>query len=362
MTYAYHHRNLNVQICDEPIEYVRDFNFLGYTFESHMKAKPHVESIRRKCFNFMNILRDLCGVTWGSDPQNMLKLYFAVVRPKLEYMAPLIFIDGSKIQGKTSCAFWIPSLGIEAEFSLHPDCTIFSEEFLAILESLQFVRGCDKEKYLIISDSISVLQAIEGFVHNRTHPYIIKIRNELDILRQLDYKINFLWVPSHSDIDGNTYVDSFAVEHADTGEYPPIPHVDLWPLDKRRVITEWQIKWDSSVYGRHLYSLSPTVNTIPWFRNRKLSRNVITMICRIRFTHIRIRQHLYKVNIVNSDLCECGVTFACRRIDQRQRNIFIRYLHHMGIQTLKIREILDKDNDRVYRALNKFYKQNDILI
>lgn len=99
----------------------------------------------------------------------------------------------------------------------------------------------------------------------------IKIRNKLNILRQLDYRIHFLCVPGNSDTDGNTYFNSVAVEHVDAGEYPLILHVDLWSLDNRRVVAEWQSKWDSSVHGRHLSYLLPTVNTIPWFKNRKLS-------------------------------------------------------------------------------------------
>ena len=39
----------------------------------------------------------LCGVSWGSDPQNLLKLYTGAVRPKLKYMSRIV-LDCTKPQ------------------------------------------------------------------------------------------------------------------------------------------------------------------------------------------------------------------------------------------------------------------------
>lgn len=66
----------NLQIENENIQYVSSFNFLGFTFQNNLKLKLHVEHVIKKCFGFINILRSLCGVSWGSDTKSLILLYF----------------------------------------------------------------------------------------------------------------------------------------------------------------------------------------------------------------------------------------------------------------------------------------------
>lgn len=46
-----------------------------------------------------------------------------------------IFTDGSKTPDKTSCALWMPSLDIEASFTLNKNCSILSAEAHTFLEA-----------------------------------------------------------------------------------------------------------------------------------------------------------------------------------------------------------------------------------
>ena len=79
-----------LKICNNDINYVNSFNFLGFFFQSNLKLNIHVEGIVKKCSGFINVLRSLCGVSWGSDTRCLLLLFLGVIRPKIEYMAPLL--------------------------------------------------------------------------------------------------------------------------------------------------------------------------------------------------------------------------------------------------------------------------------
>ncbi|XP_075156908.1 uncharacterized protein LOC142230161 [Haematobia irritans] len=74
----------SIIIEDTPLEYVQTFKFLGYTFDPNLSIRQHDKEIQGSCAKILNILRALCGVSWGADPQNLLILYKGVIRPKIE--------------------------------------------------------------------------------------------------------------------------------------------------------------------------------------------------------------------------------------------------------------------------------------
>ena len=69
------------------IEYVRDFSFLGVTFQSNLSFNKHITKtvVRSKKLN--NILKCIAGVWWGSDPRTILLIYKGMIRPVLDYLS-----------------------------------------------------------------------------------------------------------------------------------------------------------------------------------------------------------------------------------------------------------------------------------
>ncbi|GFV93603.1 reverse transcriptase domain-containing protein [Trichonephila clavipes] len=61
--------------------------------------KLSVENIAQKALKKLNILRKFGGSTWGSKPKTLLNTYTALIRPTLEYAAPV----------------WTPSASTSAE-------------------------------------------------------------------------------------------------------------------------------------------------------------------------------------------------------------------------------------------------------
>ncbi|HBK81992.1 MAG TPA: hypothetical protein DDZ41_00075, partial [Flavobacterium sp.] len=71
----------------DDIEFVRDFSFLGVTFQNNLSFNNHITKtiIRAKKLN--NILKCIAGVWWGSDPRTITLIYKGMIRPVLDYLS-----------------------------------------------------------------------------------------------------------------------------------------------------------------------------------------------------------------------------------------------------------------------------------
>ena len=507
-----------LKINGERLQFVECFNFLGFVFHNRLNLRFHVDKVVRNCFQFVNILRSLCGVTWGSDPLCLLQLYIGLIRPKLEYMAPLlldcnntdllklqriqwkcirislgvmmsshtlameqianvlpiperyemlseniinkiisnlehparpflaelachanaskfvkkyalklqtnclvpvslhdmfklplsalfsktvvkflpvkkkvdsaeqilnifknyvnkwhgyskIYTDGSKTITNVGCGIWFPDIDIEAYFGLHPDSSIFTAEAKAILEALELIKLQNTKKFLIISDSKSVLTAISCYANSKTHPLIYKIKMILNSLKNADFYIHFLWVPSHIGIDGNEYVDKVASTHTHSVYRQELFVTDQRSIEKVKSYSQWQNRWNDSVKGRFLYNIAPNTNKTPWFKNIILPRPIISMINRLKINHTRCKDHIFKINIIDSNLCPCGeiqttnhLLFCCANIARDLRKNLIDIMVNEGISNFEISYILKLDNATVYKAIHAFFTKAKVDI
>lgn len=507
---------------NEPVDFVDSFVFLGFTFQKHLSLKPHIDAVRKSCLQFLNVLRSLCGVSWGSDPQCLIRLYIGIIRPKLEYIAPLllscpnsqfirleriqwsalrtalgammsshtlgleqianvmplrerinflaekyinkllsnndnparevtidlsrsnmfthpftrmitsklnryefisvprhpmflvsleallfrpvirfldvrkssctqreviskfndqvngrwrdferVYTDGSKSGGFVGSGVWYPGLSLEAYFPLNGNCSIFAAEALAIVEALELTLLQDYAKVLIVSDSKSVLQALNSHPNSRSHPYIFRIRDILLRCRNRNILVHLLWVPSHMGLDGNDMADGVASNHSPDidREIIPIFGREIDSFDRGRYNSIWQNRWDNSEFGRHLYSFAPRVNIPPWFRGRSLSRPLIVFINRLKINHTRCKDHMFRIDIGANDLCSCGESqttdhlfFHCVNVDQRLRSDLRAKLSRSGISTLSVRNIIELDNPVIFKELFEFSLRAKLVI
>ena len=477
-----------------------------------MQYSTHVSKIQKNCFHYINVLRSLCGVSWGSDPTCLLRLYVGLIRPKLEYMAPIlldcnindmkilnriqwkalrtalgamisthtlsleqaaniiplperfdfiansvinkicannrhparpfleklatltnklkfvnmfakktndhnyisfsihplftipyevlanrpivkflpvnksvdspstmlnkynksinswknytkIFTDGSKTLDTVGCGFWVPNIDVEAYFPLNKHSSIFTAEALGILEALEFAKIQETRKFLIVSDSKSVLMAIANFVNSNSHPYIFKIKSLLYTLKINSFSIHLLWVPSHVGIEGNDYADMVASSGCpEAGSNDMVIHKDIKALDRSEALQSWQSRWDSSEFGRHFYDIEKYVNKDPWFKNLNLPRKLICMINRLKFNHTRCKDHVYKINIVPNNICSCSevqtanhLLFACSNISRSLRTKLVDDLSKAGITTFELQSLLKLNNVKIYQYIYDFF-------
>ena len=87
--------------------------------------------------------------------------------------------------------------------------TVFTPEVMALKLAAKIVRKnlvCDK--YLVCSDSLSVLQEIENVMTN--DHLVHRVQLEFHDLITGGFDVSFAWVPSHVGVEGNERADAKA--------------------------------------------------------------------------------------------------------------------------------------------------------
>ena len=74
---------------DLAIEQVSSLKYLGFTFDSKLTYKQQITDTCSKCIKFMNLMRFLCGTSWGSNVKSMLIFYKATIRALTDFNFPM---------------------------------------------------------------------------------------------------------------------------------------------------------------------------------------------------------------------------------------------------------------------------------
>lgn len=167
-------------------------------------------------------------------------------------------------------------------FTLLPHSSSYTAELYALLQGLFFIQENNLVHCLIITDSLSSLQAI---VSPNPSPLALLLIDTLDDLSHHD--IHFLWVPSHMGVaDGNDRADA-AAQKATMLPHVPAPistSNDVRTLLTNSVSCQWQTSW-TAVTGNKLRSIKPTLG--PWASSNRPSRREEVVLARMRLGHTR---------------------------------------------------------------------------
>ncbi|KAL4154579.1 hypothetical protein QTP88_000436 [Uroleucon formosanum] len=136
---------------------------------------------------------------------------------------------------------------------------IYEIEYQALLLPAQVLL------FLIASVSMSCLQPLNSFSLNyHPSPLIIRIKSILFSLGQLDFNMQFLWVPSHVGFRGNEYANSLAKSSSNfiSPSFSPIPWSDFTPLLRHHIFNLWSAYWQLVFLTNSLFVLPPTVSAL----------------------------------------------------------------------------------------------------
>ena len=117
-----------------------------------------------------------------------------------------IYTDGSKVETKVASAYVCP-YGTRG-YRLRDGCSIFTAEVEAIDKALNYVKVSSVERFVIFSDSMSVLQVIES--QESKNPLVNRVLQTCQKIISNGKFITFCWIPSHRDIRGNEDADRAA--------------------------------------------------------------------------------------------------------------------------------------------------------
>ncbi|KOC62691.1 hypothetical protein WH47_05250, partial [Habropoda laboriosa] len=138
----------------------------------------------------------------------------------------------------TGCAVCTPERDLQ--FRLPEAFTVFSSEAFAILQALKYIEQKTHNKFIIFSDSKSVVTALQNLETRNT---IIRNIIELNaILNCGEKEILYSWIPSHANIEGNEKADSAAkLVSTSTSESNDVPilYQDLQNYLTKAAIESW---------------------------------------------------------------------------------------------------------------------------
>ena len=168
-----------------------------------------------------------------------------------------IYTDGSKVETKVASAYVCP-YGIR-DYRLRDGCSIFTAEVEAINKALTYVKVSLRKGFVIFSDSMSVLQAIES--QESKSPLVNRVLQTCQEILFNGKFITFCWIPSHKDITGNEHADHAAKDAL--SKAPPshfeVPCTDVIMKIQLFVSSLWQERWDKEV-GNKLHAIMPQID------------------------------------------------------------------------------------------------------
>lgn len=231
----------------------------------------------------------------------------------------LIYCDGSKQENRTSFGIYhengnLRSCQQKVRISGN-NISIFVAEAMAILTALRHVRDNhdDKKKICIITDSLSVLQALKKKKNDHKRHFVIgKILDLTEELSENSIEISFLWVPSHCGIEGNEIADKLAqdgIEAPDRTQTITLHSSELPATQMVARLEKWQQCWNESDKGRLCYSILTNVKMSAWFKETNWNRQEIVFWNRVIANHTRSKDSLNRNGILNTAICECGQNY-----------------------------------------------------
>lgn len=278
----------------------------------------------------------------------------------------IYFTDGSFCEN--IAGFGVYNINLAHFFKLQSPCSIFIAELIALYFSCSLISECDPNLYIICSDSLSCLNALNSMHLNfKTHIIFLDLKNILYDLFCRGFLIKFVWVPAHCNIYGNEQADSLAKLGVHSGIIfnRKFHASEFFPKLNEYCLNNWQNVWDSSDKGRWCHSICPKVNKIAWFKNLSISRNMICTFSRIISNHYICNSHLYRINIKDSNLCDCGdfyedidhIVFVCHRFELPRKRFFcsLNLFNHSIPES--VRDILGRKCLPIMKLLFEFLNE-----
>ena len=175
---------------------------------------------------------------------------------------------------------------------------IYSAEACIINMALELISESRKNKFIIFSDSISVLESLKKNT-KFDNPSIIKILSNLEDLL-IDNDVQICWVQSHTGISGNDQVDKatrFTLNIA-IGKKFKIPYTEFKMKINKYILQQRQQCWNSNKHNKLLESKSTLGE---WKQGCRKNRKVEVILSRLCIGHTSITHSWSKA--VTNVLC-----------------------------------------------------------
>jgi ribonuclease HI len=197
--------------------------------------------------------------------------------------------------------------------------------------AVNFAKISSNRKFIIFSDSLSSLQALQnGSDNSFVYDILCKLKNLKDSRKH----IIFCWVPSHVGISGNEKADKEAKSSLNKIISPRfIPYTDMKQYINQYIVKLWQEQWDNEIHNK-LHGIQPIVGQSNPINNIKRREEII--LARLRIGHTNLT-HLYILTGGNPPICQichCNLTVKHFMLDCISYNVN-RTVYFKNNHTLK---------------------------
>jgi len=203
--------------------------------------------------------------------------------------------------------------------SLQPISSIFTAETYALHLAVSTARRNNVSKFVIFSDSRSVLQAICQKIPKDT-----KIRKLKHAIFEAGKEgrqiiIELCWIPGHAAIQGNEKVDQLAkLASTREAELEPCPYKDTFTHIYEEILHHWNQKWTQETNN----GLREIKNIVFQWKEAKQNRRMeVVLINRLRTGHTHLTHSYLMKGIPIPPPCElCGTSTMTIKHLLTQRN------------------------------------------
>ena len=75
----------SLKIQNTVLPHVQQYKYLGIRIDNSLSWQAHTTHLKETCTKTMGLLKTLSHTQWGADRTTVLRLYLALIKPKLDY-------------------------------------------------------------------------------------------------------------------------------------------------------------------------------------------------------------------------------------------------------------------------------------